>query len=588
MDTRIVKRIKLKKLYSEPEIFNPIEFSDGVNIILGEKSDSTTTAGRKTNGVGKSMCIEFINFCLLKKYSDSRIALIPKNVLDESVTIKLDLEIGREQITISRNRLSHEQPTILKDGKDIHFESIEETQRFLKDLLYVDLKDSLLPSFRELLSPLIRDERSEFKSILESFDVSKKIPVNYVPHLFFLSVPLDVYKKTRDTVKKIEDVKNISKNSKREVTNNNQKKISDVKAELNALNDDIKNMSDAIESFKSNESFNSLEKELIHIEDAQDKLRIRAKSISYELQKINSLPKPETIETEEVEFIYNKFRQGLGDFIVRSLEETLLFKEKIESFQRSLINQRAAELREEYEEISIELRRLDDLYSGKLSIIDQRGVLKNLKSSLRIYHQKTIDYSKKIGLFREYEAAEKEKKALNLQKTQEVIELDKSLEDRKKIIDSFIDTLLDIHYYIMGNKECSFTIDTINNTSKQTIEIDLRIFDDGSHSVDRTKVFIYDMALLFNQHTRNRHPGFLIHDNIFDVDQDTLVQSLNLLAREENLSPDFQYILTLNRDKIEHEENQKQIKLNIEGHKVAVFTKQNKFLNKNYQELQRS
>ena len=60
--------IKLKKLYSEPSIFDPIEFESGINIILGERSESSN----KTNGVGKSMSIEFINFCLLKKVSESR------------------------------------------------------------------------------------------------------------------------------------------------------------------------------------------------------------------------------------------------------------------------------------------------------------------------------------------------------------------------------------------------------------------------------------------------------------------------------------------------------------------------------------
>lgn len=138
----------------------------------------------------------------------------------------------------------------------------------------------------------------------------------------------------------------------------------------------------------------------------------------------------------------------------------------------------------------------------------------------------------------------------------------------------------------MGNKECSFDITTVNNNrSKQVVNIDLRTFDDGSHSVNRSKVFIYDMSLLFNEYTKKRHPGFLVHDNIFDVDQDTLIQSLNFLSNQEEKYTDFQYILTLNRDKIENEERAKAIKLDIEEHKVATFTKKNKFLKKDYQEL---
>ena len=75
-----------------------------------------------------------------------------------------------------------------------------------------------------------------------------------------------------------------------------------------------------------------------------------------------------------------------------------------------------------------------------------------------------------------------------------------------------------------------------------------------------------------------------MHDNIFDVDQDTLVQCLNYAYRQEEHHSDFQYILTLNRDKIENEERKKLIKMDIDEHKVAVFTKVEKFLKRDYQE----
>ena len=104
----------------------------------------------------------------------------------------------------------------------------------------------------------------------------------------------------------------------------------------------------------------------------------------------------------------------------------------------------------------------------------------------------------------------------------------------------------------------------------------MRIDSDGSHSVDRAKIFIYDMALLFNAHTRKRHPRLLIHDNIFDVDKDTLIQSLNYLARVEEQFYDFQYILTLNNDEIEHDLSK--IKLSTPNHKRAELTRQKRFL----------
>ena len=55
-----INRIRINRLYSENDIFEAIPFHDGVNIILGEKYDDSLVRGRKTNGVGKSMSMEFL------------------------------------------------------------------------------------------------------------------------------------------------------------------------------------------------------------------------------------------------------------------------------------------------------------------------------------------------------------------------------------------------------------------------------------------------------------------------------------------------------------------------------------------------
>lgn len=46
-----IKRIRINKLSSENNIFDEIIFHDGINLILGEKYDDSTSQGRKTNGV---------------------------------------------------------------------------------------------------------------------------------------------------------------------------------------------------------------------------------------------------------------------------------------------------------------------------------------------------------------------------------------------------------------------------------------------------------------------------------------------------------------------------------------------------------
>lgn len=580
-----ISRIRLNRLYSESNIFEEISFHDGVNIILGEKYDDSSVKGRKTNGVGKSMSIEFLDFGFLNDYEKSRIAKIPKEVFPLKENVILDLDIGDEAITIKRNRKQADQPVIIREGRTVSFDKLQDAREYLTGLIFPKLNGKKVPSFRNLFSILMRDERSEFTDIIKCHDLTKKIPDDLSAHLFLLGFSLEAYKNTLETIKEIEAVNTVIAKDKKELTQEGKKKISDVKAELNALEDELQKLEDAIESFKTNETFDSMEADLIELEGLLDQLRKRQKALRYDYEKIRKMPKPEQIDDREIELVYNQFKSELGNAVVKSLNEVVGFKNKIEEFQRTLVNQKAKELESQLKSIAEQIRVLDDEYSEKLKVIDKKGVLKNLKVSLKIYEAKKDSISHTKFLFDQYEKNEKKKRMLNLQKTQQLMEIDSEIEQNKEIMDDFIDTILEIHESIMGNKECSFSLQTVDKARKKTpVELTLRIYDDGSHSVDRTKVFIYDMALLFNQYTRDRHPLFLVHDNIFDVDQDTLVQCLNYIYKQEEQYQDFQYILTLNRDKIENEEQRKLIQMDIDEHQVAVFTKEKKFLGRNYQE----
>ena len=568
-----ISRIRLNRLYSENNIFEEISFHDGVNIILGEKCDESSVKGRKTNGVGKSMSIEFLDFGFLNDYEKSRIAKIPKEVFPLEENVILDLDIGDEAITIKRNRKQADQPVIIREGKTVSFDKLQDAREYLTGIIFPKLNGKKVPSFRNLFSILMRDERSEFADIIKCHDLTKKIPDDLSAHLFLLGFSLEAYKNTLETIKEIDAVNTILTKDKKELTQEGKKKISDVKAELNALEDELQKLEDAIEA------------DLIELEDLLDQLRKRQKALRYDYEKIRKMPKPEQIDDREIELVYNQFKSELGNAVVKSLNEVVGFKNKIEEFQRTLVNQKAKELESQLKSIAEQIRVLDDAYSEKLKVIDKKGVLKNLKVSLKIYEAKKDSISHTKFLFDQYEKNEKKKRMLNLQKTQQLMEIDSEIEQNKEIIDDFINTILEIHESIMGNKECSFSIQTVDKARRKTpVELTLRIYDDGSHSVDRTKVFIYDMALLFNQYTRDRHPLFLVHDNIFDVDQDTLVQCLNYIYKQEEQYQDFQYILTLNRDKIENEEQRKLIQMDIDEHQVAVFTKEKKFLGRNYQE----
>src|ERR1700733_8406489 len=169
--------MRIKRLYTEPAPIDPIPFTSGVNVILGE-SDETSS---KNNGVGKSICIEFLNFALLKRRADSRVSRIPKTDFDPRTFIAVDFEMHGTSYTIKRSLEEAEHPRIVVNGHETMFAKLEDASDFLQAKMFPNHDAQV--GFREILGPLIRDERSEFKSIVACFDTKARIPDNYAPHL---------------------------------------------------------------------------------------------------------------------------------------------------------------------------------------------------------------------------------------------------------------------------------------------------------------------------------------------------------------------------------------------------------------------
>jgi uncharacterized protein YydD (DUF2326 family) len=269
--------------------------------------------------------------------------------------------------------------------------------------------------------------------------------------------------------------------------------------------------------------------------------------------------------------------------IQKDLQEVSRFKKKIDSFQRSLIETRRTTLHEQLAVIVRTIRDMDERYKSLLGIIDQQGALKSIKVTIATYQKKLEEHGQLASLIKKYDDYEKRIKQDKKDRGAAISQLGSLIDTAESTTSAALEkTILTIHEYVMGNRASSFDIHL--NDHKEVVKIELRIEADGSHSNEREKVFIYDLALLLTPELTNYHPGFLVHDNIFDVDQDTLIKSLNFLADNEAVLADKQYILTINSDKLNGDEKVG-LKLDLALYKRAYFSKEKRFLGKKYQQL---
>ncbi|MFC4259425.1 DUF2326 domain-containing protein [Marinobacter lacisalsi] len=570
--------LKITKLYSEPEVFDPIFFEEGFNLILGE----TTEGSKKTNGVGKSLAIEFINFSLLKRYSDSRVSLIPKEDLALDTVICLDFEINGNQITSRRTLSSPDCPVLIVNGKKTSYSKVSDANEHLTTLLFPSEEYESPPSFRTMMGPLMRDEGSEFKSIINCFDTNRRIPSDYTPHLFLLNVDPSPYNEAKFLYTEMDKISKARRKMEQNISAITNKNISESKSDLNELENQVQRIQKDIDQLENTEGYDAVKDEIIEIENRLEDERSRQGVLKSEISKIKLFRGDNYIDADEVAELYNQFKDGLGDLIKRDINEVTRFKRKIDEFQRSLIEEKRTSLESEIKDIDDRVRLLTKSYREKLSLLDQEGFLVSLKQTISIHEKKIEEYSALSSFLKKHSEYDNEYKNKKRERESAVYLLESYVDHAKEVIDSFERSILDMHDYIFGNRKSSFEISVSKN--KEIVKFELRTDSDGSHSINREKVFLYDFSLLTNPKTSKRHPKFLVHDNIFDVDQDTLIKSINFIGENLHLLSKKQYILTLNRDKFS-EDDLESLDIDLDSYSRATFTKNFRFLRFQYQEL---
>jgi uncharacterized protein YydD (DUF2326 family) len=585
--------ITIRQLSFEPKVFNKkelksIQFDRGLNFIVGEKSESLENKKEreKMNGVGKSLLIEAINFCFLKKADESRISKIPDISLDPKIYICLDIEIELKnqikKVTIKRNRTESDPVIIVVNGDEKTFDKLEEAKKYLSYLLLGDISPDK-PSFRSLLSILIREEDSLYSDILKPHRSSSLSTFEDLlkPHFYLFQINLEAI----ESIKKVShDLKNVSKTvaDLRLDFRNSGIEVKEVASHINELKDSIEKLNLAIDQLHPSEGIIQMKDKLNDLQLQLEKLVTTKSGKEYLVKKIKSLPQLEKINTKQVQIVYNHFKSGLGDIVQKSFDQVIEFKKQIDDFQNTLMGEKLKELSAEITEIDERIAFVDAEIAKIYSKTEAKEKINGLKEAVKLEREKNMELEKLSQTYEILQAKISQQKSLKKRKDNLIEDLEQIIFKIQSTVVGFEDDLKKMHDYIAGNKHCQFQIN-ISDSSASFVEFDYRIKLDGSSGINRIKTFIYDVLLMVNKVTAERHPRFLIHDNIFaSTGRDDMIRSLNYL---HNLSKknQFQYILTINKD--EFESRQDDFEFDIEKVKKAEFTRADPFLGFEYSEL---
>ena len=261
----------LRKLYSEPAgLFHPqpvITFKDGINFIFGRK-DKESDSKDSLNGIGKSLLLDFIDFCLLSSISP-RIKLAEKEGLLEGYKVVLEFEVDGRFYILKRS--------IATPNKDIEFGELGNVRPYdnktsdhaLKELLcdlvfknenysgkyYNTWFRKMMPFFGKIKS----NKKEKFIDPIQ-YMVGPSVMELYIYHLFFLGIDNTLAFKNfeiQDNIKQKDPV--ISGIEKFIQENYSFDNIDDASAEVDKITNEIKNLESAITEFKLMDEYSDVE-----------------------------------------------------------------------------------------------------------------------------------------------------------------------------------------------------------------------------------------------------------------------------------------------------------------------------------------
>jgi len=590
--------IRLKEFYLEPDVlvgdtFKPVKFKPGINLIIGDKSsdDYEESQQKKMNSVGKSLFIEFINFCLLKDYSRSRIGRIPTSVLagDTYACLELEYETPTQlnNILIKRSVGGKLPLHIFVDGDGAEFEE-KDLDRAKEYLSHFFLANEVVtkPTLRRLLSILIRSEKAGYDDILKpdpssSANGSEEL---IAPHAYMFGFDLDKIKLLADVKEQVDNIQAIIRDAKNRIKLSGQK-WQDVRSYIHELEDEVKKLDYSVQQLRPAEGASQLLSEIGELNKRLETLITEKTSREVLARKIKGLAQTaEDVNITELKRVYEKYRQGLGELVGKTFEQTLDFRKQIDEFQNELMSGKLAALNQEIEALHKEIDVVDTQIAKAYETIGYGKTVSDFRVSLQQQQESNQKLERLRSDYELIEEKEKEKKTLMARRQELINEVDARLFEISANIDAFEKSLVDLHGYIYGNRKCHFRISLNEKAKKQVLQFDYRTDLDGGASSDRIKTFMYDVRLMLDTYTSRRHPGFLIHDNVFAaVGRNDMVKALNYLYTIEQKQDNFQYIVAINRDEFEAHEQELDFKA---ADKVMLeLTRENPLLGTQYTEL---
>lgn len=544
--------LKQVTIQNKNTIIRDIHFHKGINLIVDERSEAIavrqkTDAG---NSIGKTTVLRLVDFCFgadgKNIYQDSEFSKQPNTKIENFLknneivitVVLVDTLDGftKHQVIIRKNFLSRNRKL-----QEINGENIRDDKEFDKKLKELIFKTEVeKPTFRQIISKNIRDEKNKMANIVKVLDSFTRREEYEALYLFWLGINTESHNQKELLSKEKTREENFQKRLKKEGD------LSLIEQQLAFLNRKIEELNLRKNKFNTNGNYssdldklNDLKSNLNRSSTELSRLEIRKDLINESKEDLEQ--EYTQIDTTQIKTLYEKAKALISNIQV-SFEDTVKFHNDLISEKLDYITKELPEIEQQIRKIKSEIIVLRKNEDALTETLNKSTLIEEFESTI-------LDLNKKF----ERKGNLEEQKRLWLYSQEKLAEIDENLNAINKGIslkDSQIQsrvTTFNKYFSVMSDRLYGETY--LLSSPKNEKGYDLIVTNhEGNPGTGKKKgqIAAFDFAYVeFADKLDIECLHFIMHDQLETIHDN----QLNTIVEVAN-SINGQYIVPILRDKI--------------------------------------
>lgn len=520
------------KVSANKSSFKEVKFNKtGINIIKGKKISRKSTD--TYNGVGKSLLVRIIDFCL----GSNEIKGFKKL---KGWEFFLDIEMDNKEYKISR--CAENQKKIIVNGTEY---TLNQFREFFQGKIFPMQKDLTFLTFRTLLSRFLRPKKVSYVSY-KSTQAKESEYQQLINLCYLLNLDLDLISEKMQTKKKLTAEEDKYKNY---MEDTNFIKVFKGHKSLDVrivnLNLSIKSLESKMSEFKVSDEYANVKDNKEEVSNKFKKIQNEIFSLNNKIKRLNNtLSLKSDITIDRVVGLYQDAKVIFKEELKKKLEEVNDFHEKMLFTRQERAKKDLSESKKILNLKKQEFKILKQEIDSYGEIFKNTGTFEEFEILSNELNKKKIELSRAKEFNIVFSENEKIKSDLKMKLQKDEIKASAYLKDEQVTINNIIKTFHNLTKEFYKDKESGVFIE--NNTGKNQIRynISAEIDSDSSDGINEVKIFCFDLLLMILGNHKN---NFIIHDSrlLSDIDSRQQVTLFKVANKIFNCL-EKQYIISIN------------------------------------------